>query len=157
MQKTFLAAVAPVALTGCLALETYYKEGATVTRLDRDLTNCQVIAAQQVPANTQIGMTPVYTTPISTSCYGYTCTTTGGNVYGGDLYSYDANSGLRNKVTAQCMSSQGYEYVEIQPCTSQQLKGKNVRTVKTLPKLTESVCAITRQDGSRGIVDLAKL
>lgn len=150
-------AVCSIASIGCTPLSTYYKEGTTVSRLDRDLTNCQVVAAQRVPANTQIGMTPIYTTPITTSCYGYSCTTYGGDVYGGDLYSYDANAGLRNKVTAQCMSSQGYEYVEIPACTSQQLKDKVVKTVQKLPKLTGNVCAVTRDDGTRGIVDLASL
>ncbi len=146
-----------LALAACAPLGTYYKEGVTQSRLNKDLTNCEVSAAQQVPPNKQIRSTPIYVTPVTTTCEAGKCTSIGGYVRGGHVYSVDTNKALRGRVKAQCMSSKGYQYVDLPRCTSEQLQGRNVKVVTRLPRLTNTVCATSLPGGGSGIVDLSKL
>ncbi len=105
-------------LAGCEAPPGPYlfRPNTTVSTKDNDLFQCHLAAAQQVPANTQIGTTPVYSTPITTSCYGYSCTTSGGQVYGGNTYSYDGNASLRSEYGDRCMASKGYSSTVLPSC-----------------------------------------
>lgn len=105
-------------LSGCDAPPApyLYRPNTTVSTKDNDIFQCHLAAAQQVPANTQIGTTPVYSTPITTSCYGYTCTTSGGQVYGGNTYSYDANASLRSEFEDRCMATKGYSSTILPSC-----------------------------------------
>ncbi len=114
-------------LTGCEEPEQFYiyREGASVSRADRDFYECRLEAAQAVPQNTQVATTPRYTTPVNTQCYntGYSvqCNTTGGQVYGGQTYSYDANSEIRGSYRARCLIERGYSGVSLPACDSSQI------------------------------------
>lgn len=122
-----LAIVCSIVLSGCEVppSEYIFKPNATVAQKDKDDFNCDLRAAQAVPSNMQVGITPTYTTPLTTSCYGgsnsVNCTTTGGQVYGGDVYSYDANSSLRSEYWAQCMIDKGYSGVDLPTCSPKQM------------------------------------
>ena len=108
----------------------YYKTGADFAQISNDNTNCQIEAAQRVPARTEFTQTPTYTSSAQTICnsygtgYGVTsssqtfCTQFGGDTYGGDIQSYDANTELRHEAAHQCMGKKGYRYVGIPPCPS---------------------------------------
>ncbi len=134
--------------SGCLALlaacemtpqylSDYYRAGVSPGKIQADKTSCQITALREVPRAMATGQTPTYTTPTYTSptytnCYGggysASCTTTGGNVsggqtYGGQVYSYDANQELRQKVEAQCMAQNGYQYISLPLCTPEQAAG----------------------------------
>lgn len=133
--KSILATLGLVGLMGCAAgqLSTYehfkagkawnnfpYKTGATFQSLNRDMTNCQVEAAQRVPQQQVLHTTPSFTTNTQTYCNRIGtqtfCNTTGGNTIGGQVYSTDANAGLRGRVYHQCMANNGYRYVNLPPC-----------------------------------------
>jgi hypothetical protein len=144
MPKRFaLMLSAPLLVASCVPVEIYYREDVPYARLSRDLTACEVSAAQQVPVNTQVGSTPVYQTPVQTNCYnvGTTvqCTTTGGDIYGGDVYSFDANADLRSRVTAQCMADRSYRRVSLPRCTAAQIETARP-TTNRLPVLGPGAC-----------------
>ena len=98
----------------------FYKGGMSFERIAGDNTDCQVEAAQRVPAQMQVTQTPTYTTPVSTMCNQIGtqtfCNQTGGQTYGGEIQSHDANAGLRQQVHLQCMAKKGYRYVNIPAC-----------------------------------------
>lgn len=155
--RTTLLTLPICTLIGCTNLGTYYKEGVTFAALNNTLTNCEVKAAKEVPVKTLIRRTPIYFTPTRTVCEGDVCRTYGGELRGGDIYTVDANEGLRDRFKAQCMRNQGYDYVEIPRCTSEQLEGRVIAPVHRLPRLNSSLCATRMSNGTRGIVDLSAL
>src|ERR1700722_6970669 len=115
------------ALTACASnYEFWYKVNSVPNSGQSELTDCQVYAAQTVPANTQVGQNPTYVTPTNTNCYAIgtsvTCSQTGGNVYGGDVYSYDANAPLRQSVITNCMNKKGYFYISLPECKTDDIK-----------------------------------
>ena len=71
----------------------------TAARLQNDMTDCQMEAAQWVPQHILTSTTPIRSSPAETQCVTkgntVTCTTTGGEIYGRETHSYDANEGLR--------------------------------------------------------------
>lgn len=144
-----------VLIAACAPVDLWYKQGARVSRLDNDLTDCRLHAAQSVPVNQQLARTPAFYTPRTTNCYstGNTvqCYTSGGQVIGGNVYSYDANSGLRDDVTTQCMSNLGYRLIQLPQCAPATAKLANA-PYTTLPAITEESCAAKVQTGRWVIV-----
>jgi hypothetical protein len=126
------------------------KSGVTAARMQNDLLNCKIEAAQRVPQNIQVETTPIYTTPVQTQCYnsGYgmvNCTQTGGQTYGGDTYSYDANDKLRSAAEAQCISRSGYRSATIPACpTTAKVKAPKAEFYK----LSATTCYIGDKDGN---------
>jgi hypothetical protein len=115
-----------------------------------ELTDCQVYAAQTVPANTQVGQNPTYVTPTNTNCYAIgtsvTCSQTGGNVYGGDVYSYDANAPLRQSVITNCMNKKGYFYISLPECKTDDIKN-GLPNYSVLPALAANACVAKSPSG----------
>lgn len=145
------SAISITAVTGCMETSMWYREGVSPMKVNSDSTDCQVAAAQRVPVNSQLGQTPVYYTPVQTQCYGYgssvSCTQTGGQSYGGNVYSYDANAGLRSRVTQQCMMNKGYQLINIRKCEDKDLKG-GIRSYSVLPQLTPNSCYVNAPSGT---------
>jgi hypothetical protein len=144
-----LASAAPI-LAACVPVEIYYREDAPYARLSRDFTACEVSAVQQVPANTQLGSTPVYRAPLETDCVtlgtSVQCTTTGGEIYGGEVYSFDSNEELRGRVLAQCMAERGYRRMSLPRCTSAQIAAAGPATNR-LPALGPGACVAPARGG----------
>lgn len=123
-----IAAISGVIVGGCVPSggstgKYAYKADTTIARKHQDLLDCQVEARQEVPADTRVETTPVYTTPGYTSCLptgfgGVSCTTTGGTVSGGDTYSYDANQKLRTAYEDQCLAKKGYAIASLPRCST---------------------------------------
>lgn len=164
MLKKTSVAISTLFLVGaCLPVEFWYKPGVVPQQPIIELTDCQVRAARDVPAQLMTGQTPTYVTPVQTSCtgsgqgrynpYGYTsnsnvsCTQTGGQVSGGRLYTYDGNANLRGQVAVQCMSQKGYQYISVRKCENKDLP-QSLPSYKTLPKLQSNSCAFQIPDGN---------
>ena len=140
-------------LTACNPVSLWYRQGAEVGKLNSDLTNCRVRAAQAVPVNQQIRRTPTYVSPVQTNCYGtgysMQCYSTGGNVTGGNIYSFDANSGLRTDVISQCMGQQGYQLVEFPQCDSS--GAAQATNYSRLPAISPNSC-VAKVSGDSWVV-----
>lgn len=95
MKKTGTLLATLALLAGCVPTQYWVKNGVTLAQYQREQTQCEVTGAQSVPTNTQVGWAP----------------------YVG-IYSADTNSGLRDRVIAQCMTDKGYQYVELPTCGS---------------------------------------
>lgn len=137
-------------LAGCAPVATWYKPGQTAAALSADLTACRVEGVQSVPANTQLGSTPVRVTPPRRQCFksgdDLRCITTPGQVYGGRPYSYDANAGLREDVVRQCMAARGYRAISLPACSASQRRGPIID--RGMPALTEASCAVETRGGT---------
>lgn len=153
MPRSKLLPLAALALlSGCGPLGLYYHEGVAVSRMNSDLTDCQVSALQKVPVSQQIRYTPVQMVPVRIcDSHGKNCVVTY-EMEGGEPYTVDVNKSLRKKVEAQCMTAKGYEWVELPLCPSS-VAGAAPKTVtKVLPPLTPKSCAIQRGGGRWQIV-----
>lgn len=140
------ALVSLLCLTGCTPISMWYQDGASITARDRTQTDCEVKALQAVPVANQTRLTPVRVIPIKI------CDSTGKcevdyEMIGGDAYTVDANAPLRTKVLAQCMADKGFRPVEIPACPPAIARAAEANVTKTLPRLTENSCAITRPNG----------
>lgn len=149
--KVAVPALLLALLSGCVSDTVWYQEGARPAVVNDAATDCAVEAVNRVPQNTQLGMTPVYTTPAQTYCtsggFGsVNCTTYGGDVRGGDIYSYDANTGLRQQVMAQCMARRGYQLISLPVCAPEKVRNVEVDQSR-LPKLTENSCLVQTSTG----------
>ena len=141
-------------LGACSPLSTYYKEGASVARLERDETACDVRALKDAPVANQTRVEPPRYVPRRTRCNASgQCTTYGGYFQNGATYTVDTNKRLRLRVKHLCMQDQGYRSVEIPACSPAIAKAAPPGATQILPNLTGNSCAIKRQDGSVLIVE----
>ena len=153
---TALAATA-LTISACAPTEVdyMYKPNTTNSSKARDILDCKVKGAKDVPANMSIGTTPTYTTPVNCSTYGsvygyggYSGTTscTGGNVYGGNTYSYDANNSLRKSYILQCLADKGYTRTSIERCDQKTSIGPVKMSDLVKPPMANS-CVVIIADG----------
>lgn len=147
-----LPLAAAALLAGCAPFGLYYREGTAVSRMNSDLTDCQVSALQKVPVAQEIRFTPTRVIALND------CDANGQNcirryeIVGGDPYTADVNKTLRAKVEAQCMAGKGYSWVELPPCPAPVADAAPKTVTVVLPPLSEKSCAIQRGGGRWQIV-----
>jgi hypothetical protein len=140
-------------VAGCAPLSIYYREGAAVTRMQSDLTNCEVSAVQSVPESRQLRRGPARYIPGPRYCDGYgNCRYGPGYYIPGEVYTVDANVGLRSRVTDQCMTGKGYTEVTLPQCSAAVAQSVPPGVTRALPKLTSTSCVIRNSGGSWQIV-----
>ena len=101
MKKTIISfAMASIALTGCVAQETFVKKSMKYSDFERDRAECETKASQEVAVNRSPGaelavalLTGVYQTQ-------------------------DANAPARIRNFESCMLDKGYQRVELPSCTN---------------------------------------
>lgn len=134
-------------------LDTYYRPGATVQKVERETIACEVSALRQVPASTQTRRLPPRFVPPQQFCDSAgACTVRPGYYIPGEVVSFDPNDGLRQRVEQQCMADRGYAPVSIPECPESIAAAAPYRAQKTLPKLNAQSCVIYQQDGTFQIV-----
>lgn len=139
-------------LIGCLPVSTYYAEGVSVAKRDRDDLECDVAALRDAPvANQTRQSAPIYVPSRSCDRRGR-CYRRGGYWVPGDIYTVDVNAGLRNRIKAQCMADRGYRPVEIPACPLAVANAAPAGATTVLPRLGPQSCAIRNDDGSLLIV-----
>lgn len=142
------------ALTACVPLSTYYREGAAVSLVQRDALNCEVKALKDAPVANQTRVTPPRYVPARRSCSSSgACHVTPGYYIPGQTYTVDANQGLRKRVEAQCMADKGYAPVDIPACPDRIVKAAPPAVTSTLPALTPKSCVIKYKNGTYQIVN----
>lgn len=140
-------------LAGCLPTNVYYREGAPVSGVERDRTQCDVNALREVPVRTLTRYIP------PTYSYRQICNGTGACrtirvvVSPGRWERYDANEGLRARVAKQCMADQGYQKVSLKPCPPEVVEATVITATRVQPPLTENSCAIRIKGGKYQIVN----
>jgi len=151
--RAALNGVLVCAVSACLPLSTYHKEGVPVSRLNSDQTACDVKALRDAPVANQVRQTPDRYVPPRKFCDAEgNCRVRGGYWIEGTIYTVDVNKALRVRVTDQCMASKGYTPVEIPPCPSAVIQNTPPAATKVLPRLTPNSCAIRNKSGSWQIV-----
>lgn len=153
MKTAHLFLILALALSSCGPLAIFYKQGASVARMQNDQTNCEVGALKDAPVANQTRQGPPVFIPGNRYCNSAgQCTYTDGYWLPGRIYTVDVNSDLRGRVLAQCMARKGYRPVEIPPCPASVSNQVTPARTQTLPKLTDKSCAIKNNDGSWQIV-----
>lgn len=144
--------LAAALVAACTPLKVYYKEGAQVSRMDSDLTNCNVSALAEVPKDIRTRYIPPSYTPLP-FCYGQ-----GGCFWQDQITSpgryveYDANEDLRTQVSGQCMAQHGYTLVELPACDSAITHSVPLRATQIMPPLGPKSCAIRLKSGRWQVV-----
>lgn len=152
MKYFFLLSLCSV-LAGCAPMSLYYREGVEVTRMQSDLTTCEVGALKDVPESRQVRRGPPRYIPGPRYCDGTgTCRYGPGYYIPGELYTVDANAGLRARVSDQCMAQKGYREISLPQCSAAVAQSVPSGVTRVLPKLTESACVIRNSGGSWQIV-----
>ncbi|WP_420555878.1 hypothetical protein [Roseovarius sp.] len=151
--RVALFACVALLLAGCLPTTVYYKEGAPVSGVARDHTQCDVDALRQVPVRTLTRYIPP-TYSYRQVCNGAgACRTVRVILSPGRWERYDANEGLRARVARQCMADQGYEKVSLKPCPPEVVEATVITATRVQPPLTEKSCAIRIKGGKYQIVN----
>jgi hypothetical protein len=143
--------MAALFLAACTPLGIYHKAGVPVATMNDTLTTCEVEAVNKVPVDRRIERDPVRIVPRRVCDKNGNCTVFYDRV-GGEVRTWDANAGLRNRVLNQCMTRQGYTYVELPACAQGVRRAAPAGATTVLPRLAPNSCAIRNGDGSWQIV-----
>ena len=142
------------ALSACVPLSTYYREGVTLSALERDRTACEVAALRDAPVATVVREGPPRYIPGVRRCDAAgKCITRPGRYVPGPIYSVDVNADLRGRVLQQCMADRGYVPVTIPACSAAIARAAPPVATNRLPKLRPETCAIRNSDGSFRLVN----
>ncbi len=153
-RSVFIALLGVIGLAACADLQTYYKPGVAVDRLNRDTLACEVKALKDVPQNIVVRRLPPIYVPGKRVCDGDgNCTSRRGYYVPGGVERYDPNDGLRLRVERQCMADKGYAPVSIPACPDGVSRATVPAATTRLPQLTETSCVIRNSDGSFQIVN----
>ncbi|MEL6171295.1 MAG: hypothetical protein AAFQ04_10585 [Pseudomonadota bacterium] len=144
--------VLAMVVSSCAPLSVYYQEGAEVSRIDASLLSCQTSSLAKVPEKLRKRYIP--------AVYGSRpfCYSSGKCFYKhvlirpGYFETFDANEGLRAKVTDQCMTDKGFAFVEIPHCSPEVTQETIIRATTVQPKLSEQSCSIRVEGGRYQIV-----
>ena len=149
-----LLVTASLMIGACAPLDTYYKPGVSVDKLNRDTTQCKVSALRDVPVSTMTRRKPpIYVPPNRVCDNAGNCTGHNGYYIPGGYETYDPNLALRQRVERQCMADDGYVPVSIPACPDTVAKAVPARATTRLPTLTDKSCVIRNSDGSFQIVN----
>lgn len=143
--------ILPLLLCGCLPVSTYYAEGVSAARLDRDNTQCDVVALRDAPVANQTRQYPSRFVPRRVCDASGQCYNRGGYWVPGEIYTVDVNKDLRGRVKALCMGDRGYRPVELPACPQGVAQAAPPGPSPVLPRLNANSCAI-RTDGGLRIV-----
>lgn len=149
--RVTIAILGLLCLSGCQPLSTFYAEGARVDVLERDNTDCDVIALRDAPVANQIRQSPPYYVS-RRYCHRKGHCYDRGYWVEGELYTVDVNRDLRRRVKTQCMADLGYSPVQIPRCPFGIAEAAPLGETTVLPRLTENSCVIHNEDGSFQIV-----
>ncbi len=138
-------------LPGCLPVSTYYAEGVSAAKLERDNTTCDVQALRDAPVANQTRQSPPRYVPRRVCDAAGNCYTQGGYWVPGDIYTVDVNKDLRKRVKALCMGDRGYSPVELPACPRGVAEAAPPGPSPVLPRLNANSCAI-RTDGGLRVV-----
>ncbi len=151
--------VVMLTLSACAPAPVYYREGASMAKMEDDLLNCKVAAVKDAPVATELrrGAPRYYPGYLRCNNSGH-CYRTGGYFYPGEVYSVDVNASLRRDLENRCMARKGYAPVELPRCragtvgtvTTDQTTGTNI-----MPPLSENSCIIDGNGGPAQIIDPA--
>lgn len=148
-----LLRLVPLALVAaCAPLDTFYKAGVPVETQARDTTACRVEALRQVPPDVRTRHIPaVYSTRQVCDANG-NCWLNRILISPASFEQYDANLGLRETVTRQCMARQGYEKRSIPRCDAATTRATPPAPTRVLPPLSSESCSIRLPSGDWQIV-----
>ena len=155
--KQILVILAAMALSACVPLSIYYRDGISVSKMEADTTECQVKALRDVPVSTQIRRgAPIFYPGRRICDASGKCYYEAGYYAPGPIYSVDPNEGLRARVERQCMADRGYTPVSIPACPNRVANAAPAAVTTQLPRLTPSSCVIRNSGGSWQIVNRAQ-
>ena len=149
-------------LAGCGAGKTalvMYKENVSYDVGNKALLDCQVAGAQKVPVRNNIYTKPTWTTPVSCSVSSDLTSCSGGVRYGGNMVTQDLNSGLRDRVTKQCLKDKGYFVGEAPICNAgnkrKHIKNSDIQNFAPYKLMTkpENVLCVFYDDGVPVVVE----
>ena len=141
-----------VLLPGCLPVNTYYAEGVSFARLERDNTQCDVAALRDAPvANQTRQYPPRFIRRQVCNNQGH-CQYSGGYWVPGEFYTVDVNADLRKRVKGLCMGDRGYRPVELPACPQGIAKVAPPGPSPILPRLNANSCAIRTDGGGFRII-----
>ena len=144
--------LAAVFAASCTPLKIYYQEGETVARLDRDELACETAALRQVPADIRTRYIPPTYAPYQVCSPAGYCRTYDRIISPGRYERYDANRGLRARVTEQCMADKGYIRASIKRCDPETTRTTELSVTQVMPPLSAQSCAIRFKTGRWQIV-----
>lgn len=151
-KRAILPLCAVLALTGCLSMPIYYREGAQVARVERDDLECRIEAQNRVPPRMRSDyIPPVYDERLACNAAG-ACTMVRFMVSPGHWERYDANEGLRTEAVQQCMADNGYARIRLPVCTGDVARQADRIPTSLQPAITPDTCILKLGSGRYRIV-----
>ena len=147
-------ALALALVSGCdTGLRYYHRDGAAVSRMQTDTTQCEVEALAKAPVASQLRQDPPIYFPGATRCNASgQCWASPGYWAPGRVYSVDVNADLRGRVMDMCMAERGYQPVSLPACPEPVRRAAPARQTTVLPSLAANSCVIRYEGGGWQVV-----
>jgi hypothetical protein len=140
LNKSIQLSLLAITVAACGPIPVYYREGASVDRLDADNLSCKVAALKDAPVENQIRQHPPRYYPGKRVCADGSCWTRPGYWVDGQVYTVDVNLGLRKQLEQSCMANKGYSQVALKRCTMEEVSSRLASQPARLPPLNEQAC-----------------
>ena len=150
MKLKFLSAAGCIALLVACSndVNTFYRSGVQVAKLESDMLDCEVDALAAAPVAFQIRQS---SSSVFVSSY-YCGAFCAGGTWNSSVYSVDVNKDLRNRVMQQCMAERGYSPATVSKCPDSVTRQVQPGVTNVLPDLTPESCVIDNKDGTFQLV-----
>ncbi len=148
----FLLSLLSVTVAACGPIPVYYREGASVARLEEDGLSCKVAALKDAPVENQIRQHPPQYFPGERICTDGRCWTRPGYWIDGQIYTVDVNLGLRRQLEQSCMEKKGYRQVSLKRCSMDEASSRLASQSNRLPPLSEQTCVWKSPDNTLRIL-----
>ena len=132
-------------LLGACAQQIYYREGASVTQIQRDRDACELQAMREAPVLSRTRVLPGRWIPGRKVCDSSgNCTVTPGYQTFPEFETYDANTERRALLARTCLAERGIDRISLPLCDGAVKAAVPVGVTRVLPPLGERSCVIPR-------------
>lgn len=113
-------------LVGCQTAlpPSLYKPGTTFAQRQFAFDQCKIASFRDIPQNLATDVNPGYSSPGTLQCNTYgsytSCQRVGAINIPASASTYDVNASIRERYISQCMASQGYQFIQVPVCRTQE-------------------------------------
>lgn len=150
----FLLASAILGITAGCTQQIYYKAGASTAQVQRAQDACALQAEQAAPYRAVTRILPPRIIPARQVCDAQgNCQVIPARQGLPEFETIDGNAERRVLLARTCMAEQGFDRVSLPYCDSAQRQSVAAGVTRTLPRIGEQSCIISRGSGAYQIVN----
>lgn len=139
-------------LSGCTQ-QIYYRQGASIPEIQNARDSCALLSQDAAPYRPVTRIVPGRIIPERKVCdAGGSCRIIPAQQSFPEFETIDGNAEKRVLIARNCMAQQGFQQVSLPRCDTAVRQSVPVGVTRTLPRISETSCIISRGSGAYQIV-----